>query len=312
MKWSFASVGVIVAGLTGIAILLLFEQLTTTNENDYYLLKEITEAAMIDSIDLSYYRETGELKIVEEKFVETFTRRFAESTLLTGTGYKLYFYDVVETPPKVTVTIDTSLGKYTIYQDTSDYNVKNTLSAILEYTGVNTNVSVTSPVYNNPYKSKTYSKTYYSIPTVSSNGQVGAVRALNVPDELQGEHIKNVKINKVDFLGIINEEEELLTAKLNREIDWADVDPNSTEYDSLISDYATSLIENPSKLGTYNCNMPSNMERPTAVDCSKHNYWFYWNGTTTDTKKTDGTLKKGIVAKFKITWSYDEYEYYAQ
>ena len=89
MKWSFASVGLIVLGLVGITIIMLFEQITTSNENDYYLLKEVTEASMIDAIDISYYRDTGELKIVKEKFVENFTRRFSESTLLTGTGYTI-------------------------------------------------------------------------------------------------------------------------------------------------------------------------------------------------------------------------------
>lgn len=302
MKWSFASIGVIAAGLTGIVILLLFEQLTTTNESDYYLLKEITEAAMIDSIDLSYYRDTGELKIVEEKFVENFTRRFAESTLLTGTGYKLYFYDVVETPPKVTVTIDTSLGEYTIHQDTSDYNVQNTLSAILEYTGENTNVSVTSPVYNNPYKNKTYSKTYYSMPTVEEGGQTGVARALNIPDKLKGDHIKNIKIDSVRYLGIVNTDEELLYAKLNREIDWAGIEANTTGYTDKIEGYATSLINIPESLG-YNCNRNDNPYRPNYIDCSKYDYWLYWSGRTNEVQK------RAIIAKFQITWSYDEYEY---
>ena len=70
MKWSTVTVGVMILGIIGVSIILLFQQLTTTNENDYYLLKEITEAAMVDSIDISYYRETGNLKIVREKLKE--------------------------------------------------------------------------------------------------------------------------------------------------------------------------------------------------------------------------------------------------
>ena len=73
MKWSMASVGVIVLGIIGVMVIALFQQLTTSNESDYYLLKEITEASMIESIDLKYYRETGDLRIVKEKFVENFT-----------------------------------------------------------------------------------------------------------------------------------------------------------------------------------------------------------------------------------------------
>ena len=117
MKWSFTGVGLIVFGLIGLTIILLFEQITTSNENDYYLLKEITNAAMVDSIDIAYYRETGDLKIVREKFVENFTRRYSESTLFIGTSYTISFYDIMEVPPKVTIVIDTGLGQYRIFND---------------------------------------------------------------------------------------------------------------------------------------------------------------------------------------------------
>ena len=40
MKWSTVTVGVMILGIIGVSIILLFQQLTTTNENDYYLLKE--------------------------------------------------------------------------------------------------------------------------------------------------------------------------------------------------------------------------------------------------------------------------------
>ena len=39
MKWSYAGVAVIVAGLIGFSILLLFQNLTTKNEEEYYNLK---------------------------------------------------------------------------------------------------------------------------------------------------------------------------------------------------------------------------------------------------------------------------------
>ena len=135
MKWSFASVGLIVLGLVGLSIIILFQNITTNNENDYYLLKEVTEASMIDAIDMDYYRESGELKIIKDKFVESFTRRFAESTVFASSNYTINYFDIMEEPPKVTVSINTGIGEYTIYQDTTDYHVANTLSAILEYYG---------------------------------------------------------------------------------------------------------------------------------------------------------------------------------
>ena len=114
MKWSFAQVGLVTAGLVGIIIILLFQQITVNNEQDYYLLREVTEAAMLDSIDLAYYRDTGKVKMIQEKFVENFTRRFAESVNYTSTGYSIRFYDIMEYPPKVSIIIETGIGTYTI------------------------------------------------------------------------------------------------------------------------------------------------------------------------------------------------------
>ena len=135
MKWSFAQVGLIAAGLVGIVIILLFQQITVNNEQDYYLLREVTEAAMLDSIDLAYYRDTGEVKMIQEKFVENFVRRFSESVNYSSTGYSIRFYDIMEYPPKVSVIIETGIGTYKIYGDAENYNIANQLDAILENKG---------------------------------------------------------------------------------------------------------------------------------------------------------------------------------
>ena len=68
MKWSFASVGLIIIGIFGIIIILMFNEITVSNEQDYYTLKDATEAALIESVDVAYYRLTGEIKISQEKF----------------------------------------------------------------------------------------------------------------------------------------------------------------------------------------------------------------------------------------------------
>ena len=68
MKWSFFQVGMIVFGLIGFVIVALFVQLTVNSDEEYYLLKEVTESSMIESIDYAYFRKTGKLKIVKEKF----------------------------------------------------------------------------------------------------------------------------------------------------------------------------------------------------------------------------------------------------
>lgn len=134
MKWTFASFFMVALGLFGIAIIFLFQDITVSNEDDYYLLKEITEAAMIDSIDLAYYSDSGgEIKIIQEKFVEVFTRRFAESSTLSAKGYEIEFYDIIEEPPKVTVRIKNKTHGYTL--DSNDFDIINELSAIIETDG---------------------------------------------------------------------------------------------------------------------------------------------------------------------------------
>lgn len=131
MKWTTASFLVIGLGIFGLALIFLFQDITVSNEDDYYLLKEITEAAIYDSIDYTYYsKEMGKVKINQEKFVETFTRRFAESSTLSAKGYIIEFVDIIEEPPKVTVRIKNKTNGYTLDED--DLEINNQLSAIIE------------------------------------------------------------------------------------------------------------------------------------------------------------------------------------
>lgn len=133
MKWSFYSAGMVMFGLVGFAIIFLFVQITVNSDEEYYLLKEITEAAMYDSVDLAYYRDTGDLKIIKEKFTESFVRRFSQSTNLNAKEYEIRIYNVIESPPKVSVEITSEIGEKTIFESTDDYKVLNDLDAILEF-----------------------------------------------------------------------------------------------------------------------------------------------------------------------------------
>ena len=138
MKWSFASVGVIIMGLFGLLIIILFNEITVSNEQDYYTLKDATEAAMIESVDIAYYRITGEIKIIQEKFVENFTRRFTETSTFGQGNYSIYYYQISEYPAKVSLRIVDSTNSYNIYNtysvdiDATQINVVNELSAILD------------------------------------------------------------------------------------------------------------------------------------------------------------------------------------
>lgn len=133
MKWSFASVATIVLGIFGLFIILLFSEITVSNEQDYYSLKEATEAAMIESVDIAYYRLTGDVKIVKEKFVENFTRRFTETSTFGQGNYQIDFYQISETPPKVSIRILDKTTNYSIYSyDSESYNILNEITAILD------------------------------------------------------------------------------------------------------------------------------------------------------------------------------------
>lgn len=295
MKWSFASVGLIVFGLIGLAIIILFQNITTNNENDYYLLKEVTEASMIDAINMDYYRETGELKLTKEKFVESFTRRFAESTVFASSEYTINYFDIMEEPPKVTVSINTGIGEYTIYQDTSDYHVANTLSAILEYYGKDGSKTGESYVNGTPLVEKTFTKTYYSIPS-SNTGNYSVKQPINIPDELNHKNIYDVEISKVESKGNVNEEGELLYALLNRDIDWTRSNDNPTDFN--IKNNSSIDINNIQKNITVN--KIKGRKCLTTEECNESKYWIEWTGTGSP----------GItVLKFDLTWKYNEYEY---
>lgn len=284
MKWSTVTVGVMILGIIGVSIILLFQQLTTTNENDYYLLKEITEAAMVDSIDISYYRETGELKIVREKFVENFTRRFAESTLIIGSKYTIKFFDIMEEPPKVSVRIDTGIDNYKIYNTSGNYEVLNQLTGIFEYVGKSDNGKTISGE-ENPYEKKKKEMTYYSIVKKSNaTKKYDATLELNIPDELVSGKIKNVTLSNVEYKDSSNlTQEELNMAILQRDIYFKNA---NDDYD-----YFLTLA-----------NIEKNMYNKDSIKIDKQN-------KKVKIKSLTSAEKEYAIIKYIVTWQYEEYKY---
>ena len=133
MKWSFATLGLIMIGLFGFLIVIMFNEITVSNEQDYYTLKEATEAAMIESIDVAYYRLSGQLKMSQEKFVENFTRRFTETSTFGQGNYNIVYNQISETPPKVSITIVDATNAYNAYNvEMAQFDIVNQLSAILD------------------------------------------------------------------------------------------------------------------------------------------------------------------------------------
>ncbi len=131
MKQAFWAYAVVAFGVVIVIIMLFIQRMTITTEENYYLEKEILESSMIDAVDYGTYRTTGKIVMSEQKFVEVFIRRFAESVTNNKT-YQLNFYDIKEEPPKATVRIRTSAGSTEIDSETFDVNLDTTLSGILE------------------------------------------------------------------------------------------------------------------------------------------------------------------------------------
>ena len=131
MKESLWGYYLILLGIIVSTVMILMSNMVTTNQQDYYLLKEVTNAAMLDSIDWSYYRKYGEIKTNTEKFVENFLRRFSESVSKTNT-YKIDFYSIYENPPSVSIKVTSKTGDFKIAGDSTNIDVVNSYDAILE------------------------------------------------------------------------------------------------------------------------------------------------------------------------------------
>ena len=131
MKESLWGYWLIVLGLGVLVVMMLLQNYTTTNEQDYYLIKEVTEASLGDAIDWAHYRKYGEIRIVKEKFVEDFARRFSETVNINKT-YNIKFYDIYEAPPKVSVKVTTKTDSYSILGNEENASVVNKIDAIIE------------------------------------------------------------------------------------------------------------------------------------------------------------------------------------
>lgn len=133
MNKAMLLVGIIMLAMFTFGVINITSSYQTGNELDYYLLKETTEAAMIDAVDIGYYRLSGGLyRMDKEKFTESFVRRFAQNVADTR-DYDIKIYDINETPPKVTLSV-TSNATTTATGEKVTFNLNEKLSAILETT----------------------------------------------------------------------------------------------------------------------------------------------------------------------------------
>ena len=119
MKESYWGYWLVILGIFIAVVMMLANDATTTNTQDYYQLKEVANSAIYDSIDYSYYVQTQQIRILKEVFVENFLRRFAETVNVTD-SYNVQFYDLYESPPKVSIKISTTTAGFVVGRDVND------------------------------------------------------------------------------------------------------------------------------------------------------------------------------------------------
>lgn len=133
MKESFWGIMVVLLGIISLFFVYFFQNITNTSEHNYELLKETTEAAMYDALDLAAYRYDGTIKIDTERFLESFLRRFSQNASLSHT-YNIKVYDINEIPPKVSIQITTGGAETstTLTGENMTFTISNKIDAILE------------------------------------------------------------------------------------------------------------------------------------------------------------------------------------
>ena len=121
--------GIIMVSLFTLGLINIVQNYSSGNELDFYLLRNTTEAAMLDAVDYSFYQISGgEIRMDKEKFVESFVRRFAQS-VNNDRNYDIRIYDINETPPKVSIKVGSST---TAVFAGENFQIQNQIDSILE------------------------------------------------------------------------------------------------------------------------------------------------------------------------------------
>lgn len=123
------TVGIIMLAIMALAVVNVINNYSSSNEMSESLLRDTVEAAMLDAVDLSYYRiSKGIIRMDKEIFVENFTRRFAQN-VSSDKDYQIKIYDIYEIPPKVTIQVGSST---TASFEGDKLGIVNQISGILE------------------------------------------------------------------------------------------------------------------------------------------------------------------------------------
>ena len=144
-------------GIFGIVLINLFGQVIVSNEQNYYLLKEVTRSAMLESVDYNAYRMgvgwdeedyepdpelihcvplvPGTIRIIKEDFINNFMREFSNNAKLNK-KYRVEIHEIVECPPRVSISVVSSQDfSFVSFFNSSlggEAEIVNSLTGILE------------------------------------------------------------------------------------------------------------------------------------------------------------------------------------
>lgn len=127
MKDSIWAYFIIMFGIIAMVFIFFMQRTTTTDQHNYTLLRETTEAAMYDAID-NVALNNNQVKINQQEFIEIFLRRFAENASLSR-KYKIDIYDINEEPPKVSLKVSSTESGTS---EMVSFDLVNKVDAILE------------------------------------------------------------------------------------------------------------------------------------------------------------------------------------
>lgn len=129
MSQSYWGYWLVVMGVAVIGLMVSVQGITTNTTQDYYSIKEITDASMLEAVDYAYFRDYNEIKMDKEKFMEVFIRMISEAMGGTDT-YEVNFYELYEAPPKVSVEVKSNSG--TDFINVGEYDTVSRYDAILQ------------------------------------------------------------------------------------------------------------------------------------------------------------------------------------
>jgi hypothetical protein len=228
MKESVWGYLILLFGIFIIVIMMVIRDYQTTNDEEYYILKEVTQAAMIDAVDYSYYREYNDLRIVEEKFVENFLRRFAES-MSNSKNYKIEIFEVSENPPKVSVRVSSKTGEYKVDESEGavDFGVVNILSSILDMkydiTPNEDRKDGTEDGYGY-YSKKYYTVAYSGVPTSFPKTTTYTIKLNELPNGVSASDVESCSISYAKVITSTTDMDSYLAAKAKAEMEMVSGD----------------------------------------------------------------------------------------